>query len=58
MPLLNYTTLIDAFMTISEIQKLLAMVGSSAGMNTTDMNCNFVALSFHIKLGEQDRAFS
>jgi hypothetical protein len=58
MPLLNYTTLIDAFMTISEIQKLLVMVGSIAGMNTMDMNGNFVTLSFHIKLGEQDRAFS
>ena len=45
-------------MTISEIQKLLTMVGSSAGMNTMDMNGNFVALSYNIKLGEQDIAFS
>jgi hypothetical protein len=57
MPLLNYTTTIDAFKTISEIQKLLAKAGASAVMNEMDTNGNIVALSFKIKLNEQDIAF-
>ncbi len=57
MPLLNYTTQIDAFKTISEIQKLLAKAGASAVMSEMDNNGNIVALSFKIKLNEQDIAF-
>jgi len=57
MPLLNYTTQIDAFKTISEIQKLLAKAGASAVMNEMDTNGNIVALSFKIKLNEHDIAF-
>jgi hypothetical protein len=57
MPLLNYTTKIDAFKTISEIQRLLAKAGASAVMNEMDSNGNIVALSFKIKLDEKDIAF-
>jgi len=57
MPLLNYTTQIDAFKTISEIQKLLAKAGASAVMSEMDENGNIVALSFKIKLNERDIAF-
>jgi hypothetical protein len=57
MPLLNYTTQIDAFKTISEIQKLLAKAGASAVMSEMDDNGNIVALSFKIKLNQRDIAF-
>jgi hypothetical protein len=57
MPLLNYTTTIDAFKTISEIQKLLARAGASAVMNEMDNNGNIVTLSFKIKLNDNDIAF-
>jgi hypothetical protein len=57
MPLLNYTTKIDAFKTISEIQKLLVKAGASAIMNEMDNSGNIVALSFKIKLNDQDIAF-
>ena len=49
MPLLNYTTQIDAFKTISEIQKLLAKAGASAVMNEMDDTGSITALSFRIK---------
>lgn len=49
MPLLNYTTKIDAFKTISEIQKLLAKAGASKVMNEMDNNGYITALSFMIK---------
>lgn len=49
MPLLNYTTKIDAFKTISEIQALLARAGASAIMTEMDNNGFIVALSFRIK---------
>lgn len=57
MPLLNYTTQIDAFKTISEIQKLLAKAGASAVMNEMDDNGYIVALSFKIKLNDNNIAF-
>lgn len=48
MPLLNYTTKIDAFKTISEIQQLLSKAGASAIM--TEMEDGYiVALSFRMK---------
>lgn len=49
MPLLNYTTKIDAFKTISEIQRLLGKAGASAIMTEMDNNGYIVALSFRIK---------
>lgn len=57
MPLLNYTTQIDAFKTISEISQLLAKAGASAVMHDYDQNGYIVALSFKIKLGDNDIAF-
>lgn len=57
MPLLNYTTQIDAFKTISEIQKLLSRAGASAVMNEMDDNGNITALSFRIKLNDSDISF-
>jgi hypothetical protein len=57
MPILNYTTKIDSFKTISEISQLLAKAGASAVMHDYDQNGYIVALSFKIRLGEQDIAF-
>lgn len=60
MPLLNYTTKIDAFKTISEIQRLLSKAGASAVMTEMDDNGYIVALSFKIKFernSEQEIAF-
>lgn len=57
MSLLNYTTQIDAFKTISEISKLLAKAGASSVMHDYDDAGNIVALSFKIKLNDQDLAF-
>jgi hypothetical protein len=57
MPLLNYTTGIDAFKTIAEIQQLLVKAGASAVLNEFDDTGNIVALSFKMKLGDQDISF-
>lgn len=57
MPLLNYTTQIDAFKTISEISKVLASIGASAVLHDYDDNGSIVALSFKIKLNDQDISF-
>lgn len=57
MSLLNYTTQIDSFKTISEIQQVLAKCGASAVLTDYDQNGYIVALSFKIKLGEQDISF-
>lgn len=57
MPLLNYTTQIDPFKTISEIQQLLAKAGASAVLSDYDHNGYIVALSFKIKLNEQELTF-
>lgn len=57
MPLLNYTTKIDAFKTISEISQLLAKAGASAVMHDYDDNGAIVALSFKIKLNDNEIAF-
>lgn len=57
MALLNYTTKIDAFKTISEIQQLLAKAGASAVMTDYDQNGYIVALSFKISLNDNDIAF-
>jgi hypothetical protein len=57
MPLLNYTTQIDSFKTISEISQLLAKAGASAIMHDFDQNGYIVALSFKIRLNDSDIAF-
>lgn len=57
MSLLNYTTQIDAFKTISEIQQVLARVGASAVMTEMDNNGYITSLSFRIKLDEQNISF-
>lgn len=57
MSLLNYTTQVDAFKTISEISRVLAKVGASAVMHDYDDNGAIVALSFKIKLNDSDIAF-
>ena len=57
MALLNYTTKIDSFKTISEISKILSKVGASAVMHEYDDNGYIVALSFKIKLDNDEVAF-
>jgi hypothetical protein len=57
MSLLNYTTQVDAFRTISEISQVLAKVGASAVMHDYDSNGFIVALSFRIKLNDTNIAF-
>lgn len=57
MPLLNYTTSIDAYKTIAEIQQLLAKVGASAILTEFDDTGTIVALSFKMKLGDQEISF-
>lgn len=57
MPLLNYTTKIDAFQTISEIQQLLAKAGASAVLSDYDQNGYIVALSFKIRLNDNELTF-
>lgn len=57
MALLNYTTKIDAFKTISEISQLLAKAGASAIMHDFDQNGYIVALSFKIRMNDQEIAF-
>jgi hypothetical protein len=57
MPVLNYTTRVDTYKTISEIQHLLVKAGASAIMTEMDESGNIVALSFRIKLEQKDIAF-
>src|SRR5579875_159383 len=57
MPLLNYTTSIDAHKTIAEIQQMLARAGASAILTEFDDTGNIVALSFKMKLGEREISF-
>lgn len=57
MSLLNYTTKIDAFVTVGQIQKLLARAGASAVLHDFDDQGNIVALSFRIKLEGREISF-
>ena len=57
MPLLNYTTSIDPYITIAEIQYMLARAGAAAILTEFDDAGNIVALSFKMKLGEQEISF-
>jgi hypothetical protein len=54
MPLLNYTTSIDAHKTIAEIQQMLARAGASAILTEFDNAGNIVALSFKMILPGSD----
>jgi hypothetical protein len=57
MPLLNYTTSVSADRSIQAIQKMLAKAGASAILMDYDQSGNIVALSFRLKLNEQDISF-
>src|SRR5690348_12500 len=57
MPILNYATSIEAHKTISEIEQLLAKAGASAILTEFDDTGNIVALSFKMKLGDQEISF-
>ena len=57
MPLLNYTTTISADKSIAAIQKALAKAGASAVLHEYDQSGNIIALSFRIKLDNQDISF-
>ena len=57
MPLLNYTTSIDPHKTIADLQQMLARAGAAAILTEFDDTGNIVALSFKMKLGEQDISF-
>lgn len=54
---MNYTTKIDSFKTISEIQQLLAKAGASAVLSNYDPNGLITSLSFKIKLNESEITF-
>ena len=49
MPILNYTTKIDSYKTITEIQKILAKAGASKMIIDNDNKGNPVALTFCIE---------
>ena len=57
MPLLNYTTSINADRTIQEIQSCLARHGAKAIINEYDDNGYIIALSFAIELNDQKIGF-
>ena len=57
MSLLNYTTQISADRTVSEIQQCLVKHGANSILNEYDNNGFIIALSFKIKLNDQDIAF-
>lgn len=58
MPLLNYTTKIDADKTASEISKILSSHGASAIMTEYDMAEGLVyAISFKINLNDKELSF-
>jgi len=53
MPILNYTTQIDSFKTIGEIQKILVEHGAQAIMVDYDAAKNPVALTFFMMINEK-----
>ena len=57
MPLLNYTTQIDTGKTIGEIHKCLAAHKAIAILNEYDDTGSIVAVSFKIRLGENEVGF-
>lgn len=57
MPLLNYTTTIEATKTVSEIEKNLAKHGAKAILKNFDDDGQISSLSFIIHHGDQDIPF-
>jgi hypothetical protein len=57
MPLLNYTTRVSVEKTVGEIQKCLAAHGAQAILSEDDAKGNVIALSFKVRVGQQDLAF-
>ena len=57
MALLNYTTKVDAHKTIADVQRLLAKAGAKAILLDYDDSGNIVALSFKMKLNDQEIGF-
>lgn len=58
MPILNYTTKIDSYKTIVEIQKVLATHGASKITTDNDASGNPIAVTFCIMFKEQLCAFA
>lgn len=58
MAIKNYTTKIDAYKTISEIQKLLSKNGAQKIVIDNDYNGNPIALTFTIDWNGQQNAYS
>lgn len=57
MSLLNYTTQVSADRTVSEIQQCLVKHGATSILNEYDNNGFIIALSFKIRLNDQDLGF-
>jgi hypothetical protein len=57
MPILNYTTKIDADKTVGEIQQILAKHGANAIMNQYDSQGYITSLSFKMTINEKEIAF-
>lgn len=57
MPILNYTTGIEATKSIAEIQSCLVLHGASAVLNEFDDNGYIIAVSFKIHIQDQDLSF-
>lgn len=57
MPLLNYTTSIEAAKTVSEIERNLSKHGAKAILKNYDDDGQISSLSFIIQHGEQDISF-
>lgn len=58
MPLLNYTTKIDADKTAGEIAEMLRKAGARAVLTEYDENGEYVSsLSFRMRVGEQEMGF-
>lgn len=58
MPILNYTTQIDAYKTITEIQQILARAGAMKCVIDNDTNGNPVALTFCLNWNNMMTAFA
>jgi len=58
MPLLNYTTQIDADKTASEIARMLSMAGANAVLTEYNEEESYVkSISFNLKLNDQNVSF-
>lgn len=57
MPILNYTSKIDAYKTLSEIQKILSDHGATKCIIDNDFMGNPVAITFHLQWLNQTMAY-